>query len=48
LITGSVDHRWRRSSPASKAPNEITGYIAAGVVLHFDLFRVGVVGRRRR
>jgi hypothetical protein len=42
-ITGSVV-----SSPASKAPNEITGYVAAGVVLHFDLFRVGVVGRRQR
>jgi hypothetical protein len=24
----------------------MTGYVAAGVVLHFDLFRVGVAGRR--
>jgi hypothetical protein len=42
----SVDHWWRRSSPASKAPNEITGYVAAGVVPHFDLYRF-VVGRRQ-
>ena len=26
----------------------MTGYVAAGVILHFDLFRIGVVGRRRR
>jgi hypothetical protein len=43
----------RRSPVASfiaglEGPNEMTGYVAAGVVLHFDLFRVGVVGRRQR
>jgi hypothetical protein len=43
----------RRSLVASfiaglEGPERNHGYVAAGVVLHFDLFRVGVVGRRQR